>query len=327
MDNSKFVVLLIAGFCVPSTSLQNAFFFISEAMTWDDAFLYCVSHYIDLAQILSLDNVTTMMATPTNGYTGEAWIGLYNDFSEWTWLNGQPLTYYNWRDSKQGKLNGNELCVAIGNRGLWEANTCSLLKYPICYDGLDYQIGPKKMSWNKSKAYCNSQNSTLAYVPNEAEDLRIHHLMPDESVGWIGLYQAEVWVWSKPGGNFSFQNWRIGQPDNRDVDSCVAAQVSDGTWFDEGCTEKQLPFFCSGDAANKNRKITVKMKVKSSADLEDPAVSAELVQQMQTAFAEQGLDVKLIWRTQPVKTQEQQQEKGNHKKRLRMYKHTHKLNL
>ncbi|KAA8591875.1 hypothetical protein FQN60_017249, partial [Etheostoma spectabile] len=65
---------------------------------------------------------------------------------------------------------------------------------------------------------------------------------------------------------------------------------------------KRLPVVCDPASVQKSRKTVVRMKIQSSANMEDPAHSVKLLQQLRSALANQGVtDVNLTWKKQPVK--------------------------
>lgn len=100
-------------------------------MTWDDAQNYCITNHTQMAHVYGIDNMTTMMNIPNGEYTGKAWIGLYRNPTEWTWVNGQPLTYQKWGDDDDGK----KLCAYITENGTWKGDKCIAQKLAVCTNG------------------------------------------------------------------------------------------------------------------------------------------------------------------------------------------------
>ncbi|KAJ4930593.1 hypothetical protein JOQ06_024902 [Pogonophryne albipinna] len=237
MDETLMVILLLSGFCTPCTPFRNGYLFINKNMTWDEAYQYCLMEQNELAQIQSLENNISMMNIQTARYTDKAWIGLFENASDWTWVDGETATYFEWGNVQPDNIDTDEYCVTIDNDGRWGFANCSLKKPFVCQD--------------------------------EA-------------------------------GENNFTNWQEGQPDNSNgEDSCAAVVLKDGTWTDEPCNAT-YPFFCYG--VHKARKTVVRMSIKSSANMEDPACSAELQRQLQAALAKKGVtDFKLTWKKLPVK--------------------------
>uniref|UniRef100_A0A4W6G667 C-type lectin domain-containing protein n=1 Tax=Lates calcarifer TaxID=8187 RepID=A0A4W6G667_LATCA len=77
-----------SGFYIPSASSQNIYQFVKENKTWEEAQDHCIFKMNSvLAPIYNKENVT-----PTEGYTDRAWIGLYEELSNWTWVTGLNKT-------------------------------------------------------------------------------------------------------------------------------------------------------------------------------------------------------------------------------------------
>ncbi|XP_034553915.1 macrophage mannose receptor 1-like isoform X2 [Notolabrus celidotus] len=273
-------------------------------MNWEDAFIYCANEYTDLAQILSSENVTKAMETQTWGYTGKAWIGLFKNRTDWTWEGGLPFSFSKWREGQPDNDKGDEFCVFMDADGTWADDSCSVKKSHICSEGESYNVSTNNMTWHEAKADCEHRGSTLAYI-HEKNNRDVEQVLEGLTDVWIGLSKSDLWYWSEAEGNVEFENWKTGQPDNQEDTSCAAVGLSDGTWTDEAC-ETALPFLCYG--VNKARKTTLHLKFQSSANLENPALAAELKQQLRLAFAQQGMsELKLTWIKPPVKTPKKQQ--------------------
>ncbi|XP_074508964.1 macrophage mannose receptor 1-like isoform X1 [Sebastes fasciatus] len=313
MDRTVFVILLLTGFCVLSTSFPNVYYFISQKMTWDDALAYCSLEHTSMAQIVNKENVTAMMNTPPGGYTGKAWIGLFENMSEWTWVDGQPATYFNWGFGQPDDVNIDEICVAMDPEGNWSVVSCSEDKRYVCHGGDNYFVGPKRMTWNDARIQCESKEDVLVTISNTSINSEVQGLLTDvngddsDSRAWIGLNRSKSWDWSgpsEPGEEYTFTNWQNGQPDNvNGENSCVAVALTDGTWTDEPCNAT-YPFFCYG--IYKAQKTVVRMKIETSANMEDPACNAEMLRQLRATLTNQGVtDFKLTWKKLPEKqTQE-----------------------
>lgn len=119
--------LSTSGLCSPSASDTNAYYFISDKMSWTKARDYCVTQHTDLAEIDNPDNNTALLNTPNWEYPGDAWIGLRPDVLDWTWVNGELPTYDRWE-----QYSTDELCVYMTDTGSWKSADCSLKKYGVC---------------------------------------------------------------------------------------------------------------------------------------------------------------------------------------------------
>lgn len=102
------------------------------------------------------------------------------------------------------------------------------------------------MTWTQADAYCKSQASSLAKIPDVTTNAEIagRLLFPLVLQAWIGLKKTQFWNWSDSSENYTFSNWQQGQPDNLNGgQNCAAVEVKTGTWTDEQCNA-QYPFFC-----------------------------------------------------------------------------------
>ncbi|CAJ1062957.1 macrophage mannose receptor 1-like [Xyrichtys novacula] len=331
MGSTVIVVLLFTGFSVLFTlqQTQDVFYYINTNTTWDDAADYCEHNYIGLAQVDSSKSVETIIKISSKGYTGKAWIGLYQNNSTWTWENGQPLIYSNWINMGDG------FCGSIGGDGYWIDKSCSLKRSHVCMDKDGFYVYDNNLSWNDSKTDCEARGYTLAYIHDEIKNAELQAELGMDDNHWIGLSRSVSWTWTESGTNVTFQNWQTGQPDNPGSNNCVAVQMVDGNWTDEACTTP-LPFLCysektttdspesselshegavretnstSNSTAQAVRKTMIRMKIATDANMENGTLISGLNQQLQKALAKQGLgELKVTWRKVPVKAQEQQQE-------------------
>ncbi|XP_038566206.1 C-type mannose receptor 2-like [Micropterus salmoides] len=281
MDRTVFVTLLLTGSCVTSLSYPNLYYFVRQQMTWKAARIYCSTYFTELASVLNLANVTTMMNTPTGGYTGNAWIGLYQSTSRWHWLNDQKVGYTNWNTGQPDNINASEFCVSMNSDGYWNDDSCSELKPSVCFTGWSYYLIKEEMTWKGAVTNCKVF-LTLANIPDEMTNYEIQYELSDVSEVWIGLSRPNEWLWSHTGRIYRYLNWQPGQPDNRNgKENCATVVVGDGTWTDEQCNTA-FPFFCYGISKipTTSKAMRVRMKIQSSANLEDPACNATLQQKV-----------------------------------------------
>ncbi|KAL3980229.1 serine incorporator 2 [Sarotherodon galilaeus] len=156
------VLLLLSGFCVPTASFPNIYYFVNENMTWAEANGYCIKEYLGLAQITYPENNTALVNTPAGEYTGKAWIGLHIGGIGWAWLDGRPPTYYRWGPG-QPLYTGPGYCVSTDYKG-WYSVRCTEMLGFICFDGSNYITYRTYVTWNDAKTSCENKNSTLAQI-------------------------------------------------------------------------------------------------------------------------------------------------------------------
>ncbi|XP_030249095.1 macrophage mannose receptor 1-like isoform X2 [Sparus aurata] len=296
MDETVFVLLVLTGFCIPSASSLNVYYFVDKNMTWSDAQDYCIDHHTNLAEILNKENLTTMMNTAAGGYKYKAWIGL-SRMMFFRWVDGKKITFTNWETGEPHIVNTMEVCVVMTKDGYWRDNRCALLRHPLCIRGGRYLFGSTTLTWADALTHCEDQQATLATFPGD-------HVTPvwtvDGEMVWIGLSGLRRWYWSETGNYPTFMNWTTYEfSDQTGEENCAAVELQNGTWTDEQCNAT-YPFFCYG--INKSKKTVVRMKIRSKANVEDPAIIADLQQQLHIEFAKQGLyEMKLTWTKLPVK--------------------------
>lgn len=139
-----------SGQCPPSTGLwshtcclPHQYHFIGTAQPWLKAQTYCRERYTDLATVFNIEDMNRLVNTAqdsTGGFTGKAWIGLYDNLTSWRWsFSGKRLEgdyTGNWDVGQPDNFLGGQMCVKMWSGGVWEDSRCFLRNPFICYDGL-----------------------------------------------------------------------------------------------------------------------------------------------------------------------------------------------
>ena len=112
----------------------------------------------------------------------------------------------------------------------------------------------------------------LASVMDEAENAKITKNLKYNT--WIGLYR-KPWAYWSDRMSVNFTLWDTRQPNTR-YRGCVVMNTHTGKWADKYCSDKSLPFFCQGEP----EQARLKMKISSGADVNDPQVQRQLLQQV-----------------------------------------------
>ncbi|XP_044028304.1 C-type mannose receptor 2-like [Siniperca chuatsi] len=110
---------------------------------------------------------------------------------------------------------------------------------------------------------------------------------------WIGL-RRKPWAYWSDQRPTTFTNWNEGQPNNNGdtMTPCVAVNITTGTWWDVDC--KAEHYFICQSVPHPQHKTTFKLKFQSEADLNDPAVQQQMLEQMHAKLVKHGLpDFKL----------------------------------
>uniref|UniRef100_A0A3P8XVK3 C-type lectin domain-containing protein n=1 Tax=Esox lucius TaxID=8010 RepID=A0A3P8XVK3_ESOLU len=103
--------LFILGLSSFPSCLPNQYQFINMTKTWSQAQLYCRENYSDLVTIGNQTEMDELINALPAGWSGPAWIGLYN--ISWTWsLNNTQLEGSGfWDVGQPDNVNDNEFCV------------------------------------------------------------------------------------------------------------------------------------------------------------------------------------------------------------------------
>ncbi|XP_062372022.1 C-type mannose receptor 2-like [Sardina pilchardus] len=259
----RLALLLFSGFVMECVSIPHDFIFVNMSKNWTEAQRYCREHYTDLATTENMEDMQMMMNT-TEGYEGEAWIGLHQTaVSSWKWSLADEGSYgpgdANFTHWQQGQPNGGdgEECAEWVCGDGWNDKDCTATLPFVCYDearnGSErYVLINEKKSWREAQEYCRQQHTDLVSVRDEEEDQLIK-----EEVGkawkpvktgckivWIGLFRDD-WTWSDQRTS-SFRHWRSSFPKNKGKDDCAVTTLNQGTWEDRKCHRK-YPFFCHVD--------------------------------------------------------------------------------
>ncbi|GLD53166.1 macrophage mannose receptor 1-like protein [Lates japonicus] len=136
-------------------------------------------------------------------------------------------------------------------------------------------------------------------IESSAENEQVSLVKPADTLVWIGLYRVP-WTWSDMSQG-SFRLWRSGAPNNNGGSQFCMAEDNLHYWEDNMCSAP-IPFICH--QALKFRNV-VRMKIVTDADITDPAVNAQILQQLSAVLTSQGwTDFKLQWKILPIKQKE-----------------------
>ncbi|XP_038566539.1 C-type mannose receptor 2-like [Micropterus salmoides] len=310
MDCAVLLISVLFGFGLSSCShaILPEYHYVSLKMNWTDAQHYCRVKHTDLATIESIDDVSRLNRPSSD--TSLLWIGLRDDTNSWRWSatgDTSKTGYYNWQPGLQSKNLRDFACVVINGEGTWKDSPCDLTLYFICYNATNppgqkkfflYQIG---LAWKDAQAYCRTHHTDLAMIENAQENTQVFSVGLGFAGVWIGLYRTP-WRWSDISSS-PFTNWGIGQPNNIGGDLYCAAETSGHYWNVSRC-DSELSFFCYG--ALKVKTTVVRIKIQTDADLSDPAINAQILQQLGAGLTDKSslTDFNLRWKIQPKKQTE-----------------------
>lgn len=132
-----------------------------------------------------------------------------------------------------------------------------------------------EMTWHQAQSHCRSMYTDLVTVRTESENDQLTRMVSRKH--WIGLHR-ERWAYWSDHNPTSFTNWNIGQPDNSGapVASCAMVDATTGKWLDTDCEESHF-FICQSPLLHRTM---FKLKFESDADLNDPAIQQQILEQV-----------------------------------------------
>ncbi|KAL7875557.1 hypothetical protein AOLI_G00105200 [Acnodon oligacanthus] len=122
----------------------------------------------------------------------------------------------------------------------------------FCWTRQFYVVNEEK-TWTNAQKHCREEYTDLVTIESQEEmNAVIAVLSGKTGPFWIGLREkgqegnSKSWIWSD-GSQFSYSNWKTGEPNNNDHNNCGALLGNSGyRWNDEGCQWKH-PFVCQED--------------------------------------------------------------------------------
>uniref|UniRef100_A0A3B4A936 C-type lectin domain-containing protein n=1 Tax=Periophthalmus magnuspinnatus TaxID=409849 RepID=A0A3B4A936_9GOBI len=107
----------------------RSYILYDEPRTWFEAQSFCREHHLDLATITNSADAT-LLSTDVTG-TDFAWIGLFDDMTEWRWSDGNVdlsstnfTNWDSWAPSEPDLTAVSRICVSINANGSWSDEMC-----------------------------------------------------------------------------------------------------------------------------------------------------------------------------------------------------------
>ncbi|XP_077950748.1 macrophage mannose receptor 1-like [Gasterosteus aculeatus] len=286
------------------------YYYVDTLMTWAGAQRYCREEYTDLATFESTDDVSRL-PPDTKPYR---WIGLSddpkswrgtmgNDPNSWRWSSTGETSrtgYQNWAAGKPA--NALQPCAVMLADGRWNEYSCESALYFFCYTETNqatktFVLIQLLKSWSAARDYCREHYTDLAKIENDEEQNKVNSAKPNHYIkAWIGLYRVP-WTWSDKSQS-SLRFWDSIGPNNADNKEFCGFKRPSHQWNDADCS-RLFPFVCHQVTT---LKTTLRMKFETDADITDPALNAQILQQLSAALTRQGFtDFKLRWKIPPKK--------------------------
>uniref|UniRef100_A0A8C5A205 C-type lectin domain-containing protein n=1 Tax=Gadus morhua TaxID=8049 RepID=A0A8C5A205_GADMO len=261
-------------------------------MSWTDAQRYCREQFHDLATIDNLEDLERRQASRRGSdYDIDiAWIGLYDDRTRWQWSHGNQdykmgQDYDNWAGDEPNNVDAKQNCTVImPQTGEWSDRRCSDLACPVCINAAgNYIYVQEKMTWYKARKYCVSHHTELAIVRDATENSKIYALM--NSNAWIGLHRNPWSHWSD-GSRTTYLNWETGQPINYGGNqNCASMNFITADYRDKNCQD----FFYVACQELQIQRSTFRIKISTEADMTNPEVQRQFVEQLSAKMAKEGV--------------------------------------
>ncbi|KAF7704806.1 hypothetical protein HF521_021878 [Silurus meridionalis] len=155
-----------------------------------------------------------------------------------------------------------------------------------------YIYNADKREWTDAQTYCRQYYTDLASAKDENENSLIQSIISGRT--WIGLIK-DGWKWVDQ-TNFSYVTWISGEPNNYwKNENCGYLEM--GEAGDSQCSDI-MPFFCYAETAKTQ---TVRMKIQSNQDLNDPAVNEDILEKIKQKLKDHGMeeDITVKWIIKP----------------------------
>ncbi|XP_028998995.1 secretory phospholipase A2 receptor-like [Betta splendens] len=297
-----FGVLCLSGCLIFSTCFIHKYHFININSTWNQAQTYCKTKYIDLATINNITEVNQFISTVSSaGYNSKAWIGIYVTLSG-NWINAYSAKYLNWRTPQGSEtfIQGT-WCGYISSNTLWYAN-CTAEHPFICDNGTQKTFVNVPMDYLNAWSYCKGNLTDLTAPFASSVNvwlINVTALVPSGQQAWFGWIGFKHFFWSDLSPvSFNYWNELPQLFDTVGVMRGAADLQRSGIW--SFLSTKLLPFVCYTEQVPEDTIKVLKLRVSSSTDVNDFAVEANILSQLQMKFMKQGLSgASLKWRKQP----------------------------
>ena len=239
-----------------------------------------ISQWIDKTPPVITD--VKIMGVDATGYTVQCKVTDSSNivrvqFPTWTAANGQDDLAASWWDNPacSGKGTDSVYTFRVNDsdhnyeRGTYHTHIYAYDEYGNCtfvtssanlqntyqairtasYNGNTYQLFNDCLTWDEAKKKCEELGGHLATITSAGEQEVVAKLVNGQArVGyWIGGRKngSSIWITGEP---FSYTNWEVNQPDERNGEDRYGIYSSTGKWNDWLNADQYVGFICEKEA-------------------------------------------------------------------------------
>ncbi len=253
----------------------NYYQVLTEALTWEQAMMYCERLGGHLATVTDQSENTFCSTLFSASGANICYLG-GSDFDKdgnWEWITNENWQSHNtfFHENEPSGGNQNVLCywkdfpsgewddIASTSKSAymceWEAeniayveenygmltSTCSAYDGALCFDGNVYQVFTGIASWEDAITFCRAMGGMMPCITNEQENNALCSYITEygEFSPLFGISdQQSEGVWRDTHGNLlNYTNWAAKEPNNTGGKEHYAQFAgNDGTWNDNAWT-------------------------------------------------------------------------------------------
>ncbi|XP_023284289.1 macrophage mannose receptor 1-like isoform X1 [Seriola lalandi dorsalis] len=314
MKTTLLFILTLAGLSAGSARILKEYVYVNMPKTWVEAQSYCREMFNDLATVTNRDFNNKLMSV-IQGHGRFVWIGLHDERTKWEWsLNNRVFNtktdFNSWKLDEPNNWKLRKQCTVITKNGYWLDISCMERLPAVCLKEQgpsSYTAVKIRMTWAQARHYCKTKHIDLATVRSLSMNTKISSML--EMKHWIGLHRKSWAYWSDSRPT-NFTNWHTGRPDSDG--SCAAVNATTGTWWNDNCRATHS-FICQKlSQVPDSFSIHHKVKFQSAADLKDPALQQQILEQLHAKLVKHGLTAfKLHWTHTGTPARESNKEEGS----------------
>eukprot|EP00063_Salmo_salar_P088785 XP_014063620.1 PREDICTED: uncharacterized protein LOC106609370 [Salmo salar] len=275
------------------------FTLVSEGRSMAEAQKFCREYYDELATIFNAEDQTAALrAVSAQSLTDAIWV---HSQCHAFW---PQLPYWNTPHAN---------CVVHGHtEKVWILRNCTNSCHFVCQKStqsnnsseLKYYMGQGSLMWDGAQTACRANGDDLASIITQEDYTAFQSITETQQFEmWIGLYwktSTRMWQWSN-GDPFPYC---VSEPQLGASNCCSLTHKGHGrtenvTLEKIDCSLKR-PFLCTGKKRMKQTIVRMSLKSNSGADLNDPVVKEQMLEQIRKELAKDGnFILGLRWRELP----------------------------